>query len=108
MSRLIVSMGLVVATILITAQPASAAIHPIVSSECAARLSQTGAGQLQDPPGQTPGQSPQQSAGRNTLAALFALIDNGALVVEIVNGEFVFSGPATSGQGPVHCAMLNP
>jgi hypothetical protein len=62
---------------------ASGTIHPIVQSECAAQDSQTGAGNLQDPPGQTPG-------GNESTTANFAALNHA-------------NDNATSGQGSTHC-----
>jgi len=83
---------------------AEATIHPIVSSECAANESQTGAGDVQDPPGQTPGGTPGQGA----LKAIFALLDNGALTVDMHGsedpGDWTWGGPAYNGDsGDEHC-----
>jgi len=62
---------------------ASGTIHPIAESECAAQNSQTGAGNLQNPPGQTPG-------GNESPTANFAGQSNAN-----INGG--------SGQGADHC-----
>ena len=66
--RLIVVLAVAVLVSLFVVPAASATIHPIVSSECAAQPSQTGAGDLQNPPGQTPG-------GNESSTADFAAID---------------------------------
>ena len=87
---------------------AQATIHPIVSSECAAQESGTGAGDFQDPPGQTLGATPGQGA----LKAIFALLDNGALTADMSAdpdppnnpGTWVWGGPAYNGDhGDEHC-----
>ena len=88
---------------------AQATIHPIVSSECAAQESGTGAGDFQDPPGQTLGATPGQGA----LKAIFALLDNGALIIENAGepgfdpedpATFEWGGPAYNGDnGDEHC-----
>jgi hypothetical protein len=81
---------------------AEATIHPIVSSECAANESQTGAGDVQDPPGQTPGATPGQGA----LKAIFALLANGALTADQLDNvsTTVWGGPAYNGDnGDEHC-----
>lgn len=85
---------------------ADATIHPIVSSECAAKESATGAGESQDPPGQTPGATPGE--GENELAAINALLANGALVLVDPGDDFpetaVWGGPAYNGDsGDEHC-----
>lgn len=83
---------------------AEATIHPIVSSECAAQESQTGGGDIQDPPGQTPGATP----GEGALAAIDALLANGALTVDMHGsedpGDWTWGGPAYNGDnGDEHC-----
>jgi len=88
------------------ASTAMATIHPIVSSECAAQESATGAGDTQDPPGQTPGDG--AGDGHGDLAAVQNLIRNGALVpIADTDGDGipdVWSGPAYNGDsGDEHC-----
>jgi hypothetical protein len=62
---------------------ASGSIHDIAASECAAQDSQSGAGDQQDPPGQTPG-------GNENSTANFA-------------GQSNANSNATGGQGAGHC-----
>jgi hypothetical protein len=62
---------------------ASGAIHDIAASECAAQDSQSGAGDQQDPPGQTPG-------GKENPTANFA-------------GQDHANDKATGGQGAANC-----
>jgi hypothetical protein len=67
--RLIIALGVAALVSLFAAPVAAPTIHPIVSSECAAQPSQTGAGDLQNPPGQTPG-------GNENSTADFAAVSN--------------------------------
>jgi hypothetical protein len=101
LTRLAFAGALVLGTALPTA--ASAAIHPITSSECAARESQTGAGDLQDPPGQTPS---GPTLDQSDLRALQA-----TGVLTFVDGVPVFdpTNPALNGNsGAEHCPNAAP
>ena len=89
--------------LLVSAGTAEATVHPFVQSECAKNESQTGAGQNQDPPGQTPGATPGQGA----LKAVNALLANGALILVDPGADFpataVWAGPTYKAQGEFHC-----
>ncbi|MGH2351269.1 MAG: hypothetical protein ACRDI2_17425 [Chloroflexota bacterium] len=85
---------------------AQAAIHPIVSSACAARLSQTGAGQLQDPPGQTPVSMNPADFDQSDLRALLA---TGVIAIDPATGMVRFdpANPALNGNsGEQFCKLL--
>ncbi len=83
---------------------ASATIHPLVSSECAAQESGTGAGEAGDPPGISDPTNDQTFA-RPIMATLMA----GALTLDD-NGspdpnDWTWGGPAYNGDsGDEHCA----
>lgn len=84
---------------------AEAAIHPIVSSACAARYSQTLAGKLEDPVGQTPVSFDPSEWDQSDLRALLA---TGVLTIG-PSGEIIFdpNNPALHGDsGERFCKML--
>lgn len=84
---------------------AEAAIHPIVSSACAARESQTGAGKLQDPVGQTPVSFNPADFDQSDLRALLA---TGVISFD-ASGNLVFdpNNPALHGDsGEQFCKIL--
>lgn len=100
MRRMVASLGLAGSLVILSAAPAFAAIHPIVSSECAA-ASGSDVANLEDPIGQTPTSFNPADWDQSDLRALLA---TGVLYWDGGSLEFNPTVQALNGNsGVAHC-----